>query len=248
MYKSKVVLCTSPRDLILKVDCDPWAVSTAGCGAHWSNFGRQISSSSSTGNGVMRKICLVQSCTEQSLGSAPQHYCCCHQTSCAQHHRPGEVPWNICTALLSRVCRMEPGSSPGFVACRGARAFPWGSAAVPESSCCHNKSGHLSQWRWERRCFPDLLAGRSRGFASVLRDAPILSSPKQKVNFTQEGQNTAVLCWISMLCWADDSKSPLQKWPCTPCILLWGWLWESLPQLGCPVKLLAGCWGEYTDL
>uniref|UniRef100_A0A8C3EHU2 SH3 domain-binding glutamic acid-rich-like protein 1 n=1 Tax=Corvus moneduloides TaxID=1196302 RepID=A0A8C3EHU2_CORMO len=39
----------------------------------------------------------------------------------------------------------QPGSYPDTAGCREAPAFPLGSAGVAESSCCHNKSGHLSQ-------------------------------------------------------------------------------------------------------
>lgn len=134
-------------------------------------------------DGVMRQNCLMQSCTEQSLGSVPQHYRCQHQTSYTQHHSPDEVPWNICTALLSRVCRMEPRSNPETLGCREARAFLLGSTVVPESSCCHNKSGHLSQQCWERRCFPDLPAGRTG------------QNGWQKLCFCPKGCFSSVLTW-----------------------------------------------------
>lgn len=143
----------------------------------------------------MRKNCLVQSCTEQSLGSAPQRYLCWHQTSCTQHHSPGQVPWNTCTALLSRVCRMEPRNQEAILRLWDAGElvpFPgevqWyqrAAAAITNQVTCLSNVGNVaaSQTCWLAGAAS--MAGRSS--ASVLRDAPILSSPKEKVNFEQEG-------------------------------------------------------------
>lgn len=139
----------------------------------------------------MRKNCLVQSCTEQSLGSAPQPYCCWHQTSCTQHHRPGEVPCNICIALLGRV---EPRNQEAILRLWDAGKlvpFPWevqwyqgAAAAITNQVTCLSNVGNVTA---SQTCWPSGASMAVRSSASVLRGAPILSSPEEKVNFKQEG-------------------------------------------------------------
>lgn len=137
----------------------------------------------------------MQSCTEQSLGSAPQRYRCQRQTSCTQRHSPGEVSWNICAALLSRVCGMEPRNQEAILRPWDAGKlvpFPWevqwyqrAAAAITNQVACLSNAGNVAASQTCRLAGAASMAGRSS--ASVLRDAPILSSPEEKVNFKQKG-------------------------------------------------------------